>query len=230
MTKDAALGNTLESFTRGSHPSRLVVATHNPGKLHEFRAMLAGCAEAITSAGELGLPEPEETGTTFAENALIKARAAALSGSLTLADDSGFCVNALGGRPGIYSARWALPPEALAKGGGPPSYAKAPEGQDKNFALAMKRVQDELGDARDRSAYFIAVLALVWPDGREELIEGRVDGQFIWPPRGMNGHGYDPVFVPNGETRSFAEMSDDEKNAISHRGIAVRKLMERFKA
>lgn len=206
MTKDADSGNTSATPARAGGISRLVIATHNNGKLREFRALLAAHVDSITSAGELGLPEPKETGMSFAENALLKARAAAkLSGSLALADDSGFCVNALDGRPGIYSARWA--------------------GPGKDFSVAMKRVQDELGNAADRSAYFICVLALVGPDGDEELIEGRVNGEFVWPPHGTNGHGYDPVFVPAGETRTFAEMDDAEKNALSHRGIAVRHLI-----
>jgi len=169
--------------------------------------MLAPYAGRVTSAGELGLPEPEETGATFTENALLKARAAAkLSNNVALADDSGVCVNALGGDPGLYSARWA--------------------GPGKDFSVAMQRVHDELGDTVDRSASFICVLALVWPNGREEIIEGRVNGDIIWPPRGDKGHGYDPVFVPQGETRTFAEMEEAEKNAISHRGLAVRQLIK----
>ena len=189
--------------------NRLVVATHNKGKLREFQNLLAPYMSDVTSAGELNLPEPEETGTTFTENALLKAHAAAqLSNSVALADDSGLCVAALAGAPGLYSARWA--------------------GPEKDFSVAMQRVQDELGETKDRSAYFICVLALAWPDGHSETIEGRVDGQIVWPPRGDKGHGYDPVFMPRGETRTFAEMEEEEKNALSHRGIAVRKLIERF--
>ena len=189
---------------------RLVLATHNQGKLREFARLLDGYVPPLVSAGELGLSEPEETGQTFTENALLKARAAATaSGSVALADDSGVCVAALNGDPGIYSARWA--------------------GPNKDFAYAMRRVHDAMGDAGDRSAYFICVLALVWPNGHEETIEGRLDGQIIWPPRGTNGHGYDPLFVPDGATQTFGEMDDTQKNALSHRGRAVQKLIARLK-
>lgn len=189
---------------------RLVVATHNKGKLAEFAELLAPHFKTIVSAGDLHLPEPEETGASFAENALLKARmAATASNSLALADDSGLCVTALGGAPGIYSARWF--------------------GPTKNPLIGMQRVHNELGDTKDRSAYFICVLALVAPDGHTETIEGRIDGHITWPPRGDKGHGYDPIFVPQGHDRTFAEMDDEEKNAISHRGIAVRKLLMRLK-
>lgn len=185
---------------------RLVIATHNQGKLREFSRILGGSFAAIVTAGELKLPEPEETGATFAENALLKARTAhAITKGPVLADDSGLCVASLGGDPGLYSARWA--------------------GPDKNFKHAMRRVHDTLGDARDRSAYFIAVLALVLPDGSEHVFEGRAHGSIVWPPRGDKGHGYDPVFMPDGETRTFAEMTEDEKNTVSHRGKAILKLM-----
>ena len=167
--------------------------------------MLTPWAQHIVSARELGLSEPEETGHTFTDNALIKAHAAARSGHVALADDSGLCVTALNDNPGIYSARWA--------------------GPSKDFVPAMKRIRDELGMATDRSAHFISVLALAWPDYHTEIFEGRIDGTIAWPPRGNKGHGYDPIFVPQGHTHSFAEMSDSEKNAISHRGIAVRKLI-----
>ncbi len=188
---------------------RLVVATHNPGKVKEFATLLAGITTDVVSASTLGLPEPEETGTTFEENALLKARAACLSPKdVALADDSGLCVTALKGDPGLYSARW----------GGP----------QRDFARAMQRVQNEIGDAADRSAYFICVLALVWHDGHNELFEGRIHGQMVWPPRGSHGHGYDPVFMPNGYDRTFAEMGEDDKNVISHRGIATRKLLARL--
>lgn len=186
---------------------RLIIATHNAGKLREFQALLGPYVKEIVSSGQLGLPEPEETGMTFEENALIKARAAAKeSGCVVLADDSGLCVNALGGQPGLHSARWG--------------------GRNKDFVVAMKRIHDELGDAKDRSAYFMCVLVMVWPDGREVVIEGRCDGHIAWPPRGDKGHGYDPVFVPEGYDRTFAEMDDGEKNALSHRGKALRKLVE----
>ncbi len=186
---------------------RLVIATHNQGKLREFAALLSPYVKDVAAAGDLGLPEPEETGVTFAENAILKASAAAqTSGHVALADDSGLCVNALGGKPGIYSARWA---------------------PDKDFAAAMKRVNDEIGENPDRTAYFICVLALVWPDGHVETVGGRVDGTLIWPPRGSGGHGYDPMFLPGGESRTFAEMDAAAKDTISHRGKAVRELAKR---
>ncbi len=189
---------------------RLVLATHNNGKLREFAALLALYVKDMVSAGDLRLPEPEETGNTFADNAILKARAAAkLSGSPALADDSGLCVTALNNQPGIYSARW----------GGPA----------KDFQMAMKRVHDELDGALDRSAHFICVLALAWPNGDAETFEGRVDGHIVWPPRGDKGHGYDPVFVPLGHDRTFGEMEPGEKHAISHRGIAVRRLIARLR-
>ncbi len=188
---------------------RLVIATHNKGKLREFQALLSPFVGEMVSAGELGLPEPEETGTTFQENALIKARAAAKASRLpALADDSGLCVKALSGEPGIYSARWA--------------------GPGKDFMKAMRRIHEELAENEDRSAFFIAALALVWPDGREELFEGRCEGTIVWPPRGDKGHGYDPCFQPAGETRTFAEMKAAEKDAQSHRGRAVRALKKRL--
>ncbi len=185
---------------------RLVLATHNQGKLREFKTILGDSFAGIVTAGDLGLPEPEETGTTFIENALLKANAAQkATKALVLADDSGLCVNALGGDPGLFSARWA--------------------GPTKDFRHAMQRVHDALGSTPDRSAYFIAVLALVMPDGTEHLFEGRINGQLTWPPRGDKGHGYDPIFIPEGETRTFGEMEEDEKNAISHRGRAIQKLL-----
>ena len=185
---------------------RLVIATHNQGKLAEFRALLRNHVPEIVSAGELGLPDPEETGTTFVENALLKAQAAARAANcVALADDSGLCVTALNGDPGLYSARCA--------------------GPAKDFAIAMRKVHEALGESADRSAYFISVLALVWPNGRQEVFEGRIDGQIVWPPRGAHGHGYDPIFQPDGETRTFAEMLPAEKDAISHRGKALRQLL-----
>lgn len=189
--------------------NKLVIATHNKGKLTEFQELLLPFVQSITSAGELNLPEPEENGADFRANALIKARAAArASGLLALADDSGLCVKAIGDAPGLYSARW----------GGP----------DKDFYKAMKRVNDELGASPDRSAYFVCVLALVWPDGREEVVEGRCTGQIVWPIRGVGGHGYDPCFQPDGETRTFAELSSMEKHALSHRGRAMEALKVLF--
>lgn len=185
----------------------LVIATHNQGKVREIAALVEGRFEAVKTAGELGLPEPEETGSTFAENALLKARAAAQgSGQMALADDSGLAVTALGGAPGIYSARWA--------------------GPDKDFLKAMNTLNESLAEFEDKSAAFVCALALVWPDGREEVFEGRVDGQIVWPPRGGNGFGYDPVFVPDGFGKTFAEMEPDYKHQISHRAKAFKKLKE----
>ncbi|MDD4616182.1 MAG: RdgB/HAM1 family non-canonical purine NTP pyrophosphatase [Alphaproteobacteria bacterium] len=188
-------------------PDRLVIATHNAGKLREFAALLQPYVKEVVSAGQLGLPSPEETGTTFSENALLKAKAVATaSGSVALADDSGLCINALGGQPGIFSARWAV------------------DGIDK----AMARIQKELGNSPDRTAYFICVLALCWPDGHCETLEGRIDGTIVEQARGIHGHGYDPVFVPEGYTQTFAEMPEDQKNRLSHRGRATKALVEKF--
>lgn len=184
----------------------LVLATHNPGKVKEIAALLGEETYDVQAAGALGLPEPEETGASFAENALLKARAAAKgSGKLSLADDSGLCVTALGGAPGIYSARWA--------------------GPEKDFAKAMNTLNESLAEFEDKSAFFICVLALAWPDGREAVFEGRVEGGIVWPPRGDHGFGYDPIFVPIGHDRSFAEMEPDYKHRISHRAKAFAKLV-----
>jgi XTP/dITP diphosphohydrolase len=184
----------------------LVIASHNPGKVVEIRDLLKPWSVQVRSSGELGLPEPEETGTTFVANAELKARDASLrSGLPALADDSGLAVHALGGQPGIYSARW----------GGP----------SKDFAAAMARVHRELGGTADRSAHFVSALALAWPDGHCETFEGRVDGTLVWPPRGSRGFGYDPMFVADGRTLTFGEMEPDEKHAISHRADAFAKLI-----
>lgn len=190
---------------------QLVIATHNAGKLREFATLLAPCAKSIVSSADLHLEEPEETGTTFAENAILKATLAAkASGEVAVADDSGLCVTALNNQPGLYSARWA--------------------GPTKDFNFAMQRVHDELDGALDRSAYFICVLALAWPDGYVETLEGRINGHIVWPPRGDKGHGYDPIFAPTGHDLTFGEMDEHEKNALSHRGIAVHKLVARLRA
>jgi XTP/dITP diphosphohydrolase len=196
-------------------PRRLVCATHNPGKLRELAALLAPLDVEVVSAGELGLPEPEETEATFIGNAELKARAAAqASGEAALADDSGLACDGLGGAPGIYSARWA--------------------GSTKDFALAMKKVEDALqaetgpdGEA-DRRAKFVCVLSLAWPEGAIESFEGEVRGQLVWPPRGDKGFGYDPMFVPEGETQTFGEIDPDRKHAMSHRAVAFAKFLERF--
>ena len=197
-------------------PGKLVIASHNAGKVREIRALLAPFGIEPVSAGELGLPEPEETGTTFAENALLKAHASAQgSGLPALADDSGLCVAALGGAPGVYTADWA---EKQTFEGAP--------GRD--WYMAMGKVEGklaELGPDADRSAYFICTLALAWPDGHSEVFEGRVDGTLAWPPRGTMGFGYDPVFVPLGREQSFAELDPAKKHAMSHRADAFAKLV-----
>ena len=185
---------------------RLVVASHNQGKVEEISALLAPFAIDAVSAGTLGLAEPEETGTSFEANAALKAKAAAdASGLPAIADDSGLVIPALGGAPGIYSARWA--------------------GASKDFGFAMKRVHAELGD-RDRSARFVAVLALAWPDGSLELFRGEAPGRLVWPPRGERGFGYDPMFVPLGGSQTFGEMEPAEKHKVSHRAHAFAKLVE----
>lgn len=195
---------------------RLVIATHNAGKLKEISALLAPYGVDCISAGALGLPEPAETGTTFIENALIKARAAAeASGIVALADDSGLSVDALGGRPGVYSADWAER-----------QWFEGPAGRD--WFLAMGKVEGllaEQGHAADRSAHFSCVLALAWPDGETAIYEGKVHGAITWPPRGAKGFGYDPIFVPQGDSRTFAEFEPEEKHRISHRADAFAKLV-----
>ncbi|MDG6095767.1 RdgB/HAM1 family non-canonical purine NTP pyrophosphatase [Acetobacter sp. AN02] len=179
---------------------RLVLASHNRGKLAEFETLLSGTGITVLSAGDLDLPEPEETAATFEGNAAIKALAAAKATGLpALSDDSGLCVAALNGDPGIYSARWG--------------------GAEKDFGRAMQRVLDGMGD-RPRAAWFSCVLCLAFPDGTTRSFEGRVDGVIADAPRGDLGHGYDPVFTPEGETRTFAEMTGAEKNAMSHRARA----------
>jgi XTP/dITP diphosphohydrolase len=186
-------------------PGRLVIASHNPGKVREIRELLGPYGVDPVSAAELDLPEPEETGTTFVANAELKALAAAdLAGLPALSDDSGLCVDALGGDPGIFSARWA--------------------GPDKDFAAAMARVEQGIGDG-PRTAHFVCALALAWPDGHVEWFEGRVDGTIVWPPRGENGFGYDPTFVADGESRTYGELSPDEKHADNHRARAFRQLV-----
>ncbi len=185
----------------------LLIATHNNGKAREIAELLAPYVKTFVTAGDLDLPEPEETGKTFAENAILKAQAAAqASGKVSLADDSGLAVNALNGDPGIYSARW----------GGP----------KKDFNLAMQKVHEALGDTEDRSAYFVCVLALGWPDGHSEVFEGRINGTIIWPMRGDKGFGYDPVFQADGYDITFAEMEPSDKHAISHRANAFELLVK----
>lgn len=183
----------------------LVLASHNKGKLKEFEKLLAGLVGEVKSAGDLGLIEPPETGTTFLENATMKAVTAMKACGLPcLSDDSGMSVNALDGEPGVYSADWA--------------------GPEKDFKKAMGLVQEKLGNSEDRSAFFTSVLVLAYPDGRIESFEGRVNGQIIWPPRGDKGFGYDPMFVANGYDQTYAEMESFLKNSMSHRTLAVQKL------
>ena len=185
---------------------RLVAATHNPGKAREIEALLDGNYRIVT-VGSLNLPEPDETESTFVGNAMLKARhAAEASGEVSLADDSGLSVAALDGAPGIFSARWA--------------------GPGKDFALAMKKVEERLEEigSTDRRAWFTSALAVAWPDGPCVVVEGRLDGEVVFPPRGGGGHGYDPIFRPEGSDKTFAEMEDAEKDAISHRARAFARL------
>ncbi|NQV57540.1 MAG: RdgB/HAM1 family non-canonical purine NTP pyrophosphatase [Rhodospirillales bacterium] len=192
--------------TRHFAGGKLVIASHNAGKVREIDALLAPYGVEVISAGQLGLAEPIEDGATFLENASLKARAAATASGLpSLADDSGLAVTALGGDPGIYSARWA--------------------GPTKDFGIAMQKVEDALAGAADRSAEFVSALALAWPDGLVEQAEGRISGQLVWPGRGTNGFGYDPIFVPTGHQMTFGEMEHDAKEAISHRSVAFKKLV-----
>jgi XTP/dITP diphosphohydrolase len=193
---------------------KLVLATHNKGKVAEMLDLLKPYGIDVVSAGELGLAEPAETENTFVGNALIKARAAAsASGLPVLADDSGLCVNALNGDPGVYSADWA----------------GNPHNSNRDFNVAMNRVWDGIKDTTDKSAYFISVFALALPDGTEKIFEGRCMGQIVWPQRGQGGHGYDPIFMPDGETRTFGEMTLAEKQKYSHRARAFEKFVEILK-
>lgn len=203
-------------MTRKLGGGKLVIATHNAGKLKEISALLDPYGIACISAGSLGLPEPAETGTTFVENALIKARAAAeASGLVALADDSGLSVAALDGRPGVYTADWAERQWFEGSGG-------------RDWYMAMGKVEgmlQALGPDAPRDAWFSCVLALAWPDGEYAVYEGRVDGALTWPPRGDRGFGYDPVFVAKGYDRTFGEIDPEEKHRISHRADAFAKLV-----
>ncbi len=186
--------------------ARLVAATHNPGKARELAALFAGRFEVV-SAKELGLPEPDEPETTFAGNALLKARGGSdAAGLIALADDSGLCVDALGGAPGVHSARWA--------------------GPDRDFAAAMTRVERRLADAGkdDFTAHFVCALAVAWPRGPVVVVEGRVDGALSFPPRGELGFGYDPIFTPRGGAETFGQMDPAAKDRISHRALAFAAL------
>jgi XTP/dITP diphosphohydrolase len=210
---------------RALGPGRLVVASHNQGKVREIVALLGPYGIEPVSAAELDLPEPDEIGTTFIDNADLKARQAAdLSGLPALADDSGLCVEALDGRPGIFSARWAMAHDASV----PPEAGPGEVQGDRDFNRAMRRVHDELealGPGHSRNAHFVCALAVVWPDGRSEWFEGRVDGVLVWPPRGDRGFGYDAMFQPAGHDLTFGEMDPEEKHRISHRADAFRKLV-----
>lgn len=203
-------------MTRRLGSGSLVIATHNAGKLKEISALLAPHGVNCLSAGSLGLPEPAETGTTFIQNALIKARASAeASGIVSLADDSGLSVAALDGRPGVYTADWAQRQWFEGKPG-------------RDWYMAMGKVEGmlcETGPDTPRDAWFSCVLALAWPDGETAVYEGRVDGTLTWPPRGTMGFGYDPVFVPQGSELTFAELDPAEKHRISHRADAFAKLV-----
>lgn len=198
-------------MTRRFEGDRILVATHNAGKLEEMKELFAPYGVAVVGAAEMNLPEPEETETSFAGNARIKVRAAvAATGLPALSDDSGIEVAALDGRPGVYTADWA----------------ETPNGRD--FMMAMERTHKELeavNAAHPRHARFCSTLVLAWPDGHEEIFEGTVEGTLVWPVRGALGHGYDPMFQPLGHDRTFAEMTHDEKNAISHRADSFRKLI-----
>lgn len=199
-------------MTRRFEGDRLVIASHNPGKVQEIAVLLRPYGVDVVSAGALGLAEPAETGASFAENAALKARAAAESAKLpALADDSGLVVPALGGDPGIYSARWA--------------------GPEKDFGVAMEKVEKALEEEAnrgkdDRRAYFACALAIAWPDGHVETFEGTVHGTLVWPPRGERGFGYDPIFRPDGRKKTFGEMKPDKKHAISHRARAFKLFVD----
>jgi XTP/dITP diphosphohydrolase len=213
---------TAATSSAGTHrriTGRLVIATHNAGKLTEMRELLMPYGIEAVSAGELGLAEPEETGTSFRANARIKAAAAAATSDLpAFADDSGLTVDTLDGEPGIYSARWA--------------------GPDKNFRHAMQAIENKLRErgAREpgrRGAHFVSALCVAWPDGHVEEFEATVDGTLVWPPRGDKGFGYDPMFLPDGHSRTFGEMPSEEKHGLpprgkglSHRARAFLKLAE----
>jgi XTP/dITP diphosphohydrolase len=187
--------------------SKLVLASHNQGKLAELTELVLPFSIEVVSAGALGLPEPDETAPDFAGNARIKALAAATATGLpAISDDSGFCAAALDGAPGVLSARWA--------------------GAEKVFGKAMALVHERIGETADQRAWFVAALCLAWPDGHTETFVGRVDGTAVWPPRGANGFGYDPLFLPEGGTETFGEMQPDAKHRVSHRARAFAQVMK----
>jgi XTP/dITP diphosphohydrolase len=199
-------------MTRTLRGEKVLIATHNKGKLEEFREILAPYGVNAVSAGELGLAEPDETETTFEGNARIKAKSGMhATGLITIADDSGLCVDALNGDPGVYTANWA--------------------GPNRDWMMAMRTVEEKLQAAgaakpEHRKAQFMATLCVLWPDGDEKIFVGVVPGCLSWPPRGVFGHGYDPVFVPDGEEQTFGEMTHEKKNTLSHRARAVEKMVK----
>ncbi len=185
---------------------KLILASHNQGKVREIRELLAPYNAEVISAGELGLPEPEETGLSFVANAELKSLAAAMDAQMiAISDDSGLAVDALNGAPGIYSARWA--------------------GPEKDFGLAMRKIQNAMDDSPVKTARFICALSLAWPDGHCETVEGKVEGTLTFPPRGEHGFGYDPIFIPEGFDITFGEMDPARKHEMSHRADAFRKLV-----
>ncbi len=207
MTSLPKSGETARQF----NAETLVIATHNAGKLREIKEYFKDMNVALTSAGELNLPEPDETEDTYIGNATIKALAAAkASGKVALSDDSGLAIEALGGSPGVYSADWA---------------EEEGENGKRDFYAAMDRIKREIGDNPNRKAKFVCALVMAWPDGHTEAVEGYVHGHVEFPPRGDKGFGYDPIFVPEGDTRTFGEMEYAEKEPISHRNDAIGKLL-----
>lgn len=197
-------------MTRKFTGDELVIATHNKGKMAEMTALFAPFGIKLYSAADFGLESPPETGTTFAENSEMKARfVAEKTGKIALSDDSGLCVNALDGAPGVYTADWAE------------------ENGPRDFNYAMKKVIDQMGDNPDRGGQFVSVLTLCWPDGHIETAEGIAEGTLVWPMRGTMGHGMDPIFVPVGDTRTYAEMEQEEKNGISHRARSFRAMIDK---
>jgi XTP/dITP diphosphohydrolase len=198
-----------EQAVRKFSGDELVVATHNQGKLKELRGLFGDRVKKLSAASDYGVDAPEETGTTFLENALIKAQAVAkATGKPALADDSGLCIDALDGAPGVYSADWA-------------------EQKDKprDFMMAMSKVNTLMAGNPDKKAHFVSCLVLAWPDGHYEVVEGYAHGSISWPPRGTNGFGYDPIFMPDGDKRTYGEMTADEKHATNHRAVAFKKLL-----
>jgi XTP/dITP diphosphohydrolase len=198
-------------MSRKFEGKELVIATHNKGKLKEIGELLEGRAEKLYAASDFGLEAPAETGTTFLENATIKALfTAKATGKPALADDSGLCVDALDGAPGVYSADWAEDP-----------------GKPRDFYMAMGKVEKLVGNHSNRKAHFVSCLVLAWPDGHTESFEGHAHGEVVFPPRGTNGFGYDPIFRPNGAELTYGEMNQDEKNATNHRAVAFKGIVQK---